>query len=101
MTGQWPAAEIDHINQRRADNRFANLRECTPAENMKNKTRYRSNTSGRPGVSWHRRIGAWQARIGHDGKRRHMGYWEDMDCANAIYRLAKFAFHHKDIPCNT
>jgi hypothetical protein len=34
--GHWPADELDHINRVRDDNRIANLREVTHAENMQN-----------------------------------------------------------------
>jgi hypothetical protein len=37
MTGQWPARHIDHINRCRSDNRFANLRDVTQAENNRNR----------------------------------------------------------------
>lgn len=37
MTGRWPMPEVDHINRIRHDNRFCNLRECTRAENLKNR----------------------------------------------------------------
>src|ERR1700719_1662744 len=43
MTGEWPPAEIDHINMNRADNRFANLRLATRHQNMANQRLYANN----------------------------------------------------------
>ncbi|MGY8831687.1 MAG: HNH endonuclease signature motif containing protein, partial [Pseudomonadales bacterium] len=34
--GRWPDKNIDHINGQTADNRIANLRQATCAENLKN-----------------------------------------------------------------
>ncbi len=50
MTGEWPADGIDHVNNIKTDNRFANLRLATRAQNEMNKPPSRSNTSGVKGV---------------------------------------------------
>ena len=53
---------IDHINGNRADNRPANLRAVTNAQNIAHRTRQnRNNTSGHPGVYWHKAAGKWAA----------------------------------------
>ena len=78
VTGEWPEKEIDHINGHKSDNRWVNLRNCTHAENMHNQLQHVHNTSGRTGVSWHKRICKWQAFIIHDGKQNHLGYFSDL-----------------------
>lgn len=37
MTGEWPKAQIDHINGIRSDDRLNNLREATHSQNQMNK----------------------------------------------------------------
>src|SRR5271168_635905 len=37
VTGEWPAKEVDHINLIKSDNRWANLREATPSQNLGNR----------------------------------------------------------------
>ena len=65
-TGKEPK-NIDHINGVRDDNRLSNLRCVTNAENMKNQSRYNSNTSGVTGVNYDKRGGFWRAYISIGG----------------------------------
>lgn len=82
MTGEWPKAEIDHINGARDDNRFANLREATRSQNMMN--------SAKRGVCFHKRQGKWTASIRVNGKRTHIGTFASEAAALAAYdRTAK------------
>jgi hypothetical protein len=82
--GAWPEHDIDHINHNRADNRLANLRAVSRAENLKNMTMRRDNTSGVAGVTWKKETGRWNASIFTDGKRRHLGYYDSIaEAANA------------------
>lgn len=88
MTGAMPRGEVDHINGERADNKWANLRDCTREQNRKNLRLYKSSTTGVPGVSWHKHRGKWHARIGKDGKRISLGYFAEIDAAIAARREA-------------
>jgi hypothetical protein len=67
--GEWPSGEIDHINGDRDDNRIANLRLATVAQNRTNKTISSNNTSGYKWVSWHKASKQWRAEVWHRGKR--------------------------------
>ena len=55
----------DHKNRLRYDNRQSNLRIITPQQNMRNKTKYKQNTSGKSGVKYLTARGHeyWQAII--------------------------------------
>lgn len=81
--GEWPAGEIDHINQRPADNRIENLRSVDRKTNMRNVARTRANTSGATGVVWYKRKAKWHARVCVDGKTRSLGYYASFEDAVA------------------
>ncbi len=88
MTGAWPENEIDHMNLDRADNRFENLREATHSQNMANGRRRSNNTSGLKGAHWRKRNRRWQAQIRVAGRKKHLGYFDTPEEANAAYREA-------------
>ena len=91
--GRWPTNHIDHRNGVGGDNRLANLRECTREENHQNRALNRNSTSGYPGVCWHRQIGKWEAYINHNGTRRYLGVFTDLEEAAEAYRIAKAKLH--------
>ncbi len=84
MTGEWPPGEIDHIDHDRANNAWLNLRAVSTAENLKNASRRRDNTSGVTGVCWHANVGKWMVRVG----RTYIGVYASFDEAVAA-RLAE------------
>ena len=91
--GAWPDAQIDHINGDKADNRLANLRPATNAQNMRNLGAYATNTSGHKGVTWHKRAGKWMAQITVDGKCRYLGLFADKNAAVEAYASASAEMH--------
>ena len=95
VTGCWPSGTIDHRNGRRSDNRFANLRDVPQQVNTQNQASpQRSNlTSSYLGVSFHRVSGKWRAQIKVDGKKIHLGTFDDELTAHLAYREAKRALH--------
>ena len=70
---------IDHINRDGLDNRRENLRLCTNSQNMKNCLKYSTNTSGMNCVYWVGERDKWRARICKDGRRIHLGYFDDKE----------------------
>lgn len=93
--GEWPINFIDHINMDRSDNRIENLREASVSENMRNRRKTISNTSGYKGVTWSRKQGKWQAQIGMDYKNIKIGFFEDPKEAHEAYCNAASKIHEK------
>lgn len=91
MHGEWPAGQIDHINRVRTDNRIANLRVVSRAENSQNTIRS-SSKHGVPGVN-QRAPHIWQAQITLNGKRISLGFFPTKEDASAAYLKAKQKMH--------
>lgn len=83
-TGNWPKQEIDHINGRRDDNRLANLRDVSRAENVQNIDAL--------GVT-RTRSGKWRAQISVGNRKRAIGTFAEHREAVRAYRLAKSELH--------
>jgi HNH endonuclease/AP2 domain len=91
--GVWPAADLDHINEDKSDNRIINLRLATRAQNMQNVARHKHNTSGHKGVSWLKSHAKWRAYIFNEYKQTHLGLYATFEEAvNA--RLKAEQEHH-------
>jgi len=84
--GVWPDGIIDHINGERDDNRIANLRIATRAQN-------RANTTKPMGVSYNKQSDKWVARIMHQGRSRFLGYHKTAEAARAIYQKEAELLH--------
>lgn len=84
---------VDHINGDKIDNRRGNLRICTNAENMRNRGRTASNTSGYKGVYRGRQPGRWRALIMVDGKTISLGQYDHPEEAYAAYCKAAAELH--------
>lgn len=90
-TGKCAEGDIDHINQNPGDNRLSNLRDVSECINMRNTKKRRNNTSGIPGVSWHKQTKRWCAQAHINGRHQHIGLFKDKeDAAKASkeFRLA-------------
>ncbi len=86
---------VDHINRNGLDNRQANLRSATRSQNVCNRQRA-GRTGGHSsfrGVTWHKGMNQWFARIGVKGQAIPLGYFEDeIDAALAYDEAARY--HH-------
>lgn len=86
--GKMPEQDIDHVNQKRADNRISNLREVNKSENMQNQSvKGRNTKSGLLGVSPHQ--GKFLARIVSKGIKHHIGCYDTAEEAHKAYLSAK------------
>jgi len=91
--GVWPVDQLDHINGVRDDNRIANLREATHAQNQQNRGLGRNNTSRHAGVGWDAERGKWEVRIGVSGVEKKIGRFNDLDEAISARAKAKAKYH--------
>ena len=88
MTGSWPECQIDHINGVKDDNRWANLRQATNAQNCCNRTRF--NSTGYRNVV-RGRSGKFYAKVNFAGKRLQRGGFETAEEA----AIAAAQFRHE------
>jgi hypothetical protein len=85
--------QIDHINGDGLDNRRANLRVVTLAENSRNQRLAKNSTSGFKGVTWHKCKSKWIARIVLNRKTIHLGYFSTPEAAYEAYSKASIELH--------
>ena len=91
--GRWPEQLIDHINGDGLDNRIANLRECTPSQNMYNMRLRANNTSGFKGVYPTKKSGRFAAQIKRNGKNKYLGTFDSAQEAHTAYCEAADELH--------
>ncbi len=85
--------QVDHINRNPIDNRLANLRIATNAENSRNQKRRGCNKSGYKGVSWSNQNKGWIAQITHDGENHYLGCYRTAYEAAIVYDRAAIEKH--------
>jgi len=83
--GKWPAGEIDHINGVKDDNRLANLREATRAENNRNVGLSAANKTGVKGVCFVMDSGKYRSRCRLNGEMHHLGYHDTLEAAERMH----------------
>lgn len=92
--GEWPKGHIDHINHDEQDNRIANLRDVTQAENNLNNSRRGDNSTGHTGV-WINKLNSrkkFMAELRLNGKRVHYSSHYTLEDAIAARKQAEQAF---------
>lgn len=91
LLGAPAGMAADHLSGDGLDNRRANLRLATHAQNIHNRGANKNNTSGYKGVSLNR--GRWAAHINVNGKRKHLGSFSYPQEAHAAYCSAAEKLH--------
>lgn len=86
MTGLWPLAEVDHIDNDGLNNRWANLRDATKSQNGANRGASRNNKAGLKGVTF--KNGKFRACIFVDGRQRFLGNFDTAEAAHDAYARA-------------
>lgn len=92
-TGDWPEADVDHRDGDTLNNRWENLRDVTRQVNLQNvrKPRKSNRSTGVLGVSLVR--GRFRVQIRAGSMRKHIGYYADLEEAQATYIRAKREYH--------
>ena len=91
--GTWPANSIDHIDGDKTNNRIANLRDVTVAQNNQNfRTARSDNRLGLLGVRT-KNGRRFDATIWVDGKTKHIGTFSTPESAHAAYIVEKRKVH--------
>ena len=83
---------VDHINHNGLDNRKANTRPATRAQNNYNKliVKGKNSSSKYKGVAWNKDKNKWRARLYFNGKLIFLGYFKDeIKAAKAYDEAAK------------
>jgi len=93
MTGAWPQRQIDHRNGVRDDNRWSNLREATPQQNVWNRGPTSRSKTGVAGVYQPMGSSGFIAQIAAHGLTRHLGSFATLDAAAAARKRAEEQFY--------
>jgi len=83
IEGRKQGLVCDHLDNNRTNNRADNLKMVT---NRYNITKDKKGTSKYTGVSWHKRIRKWSARIEIKGERFNLGYFDKELEASKVYQ---------------
>ena len=81
--------EIDHVCRNRACCNPKHLRLATRKQNGENVGLHANNASGYRGVYWNKQMRKWRAVVCHNGKQRHLGYFNSAAEAGEVARQAR------------
>ena len=95
MTGSWPQEQIDHIDLCKSNNKWANLRAATNAQNQHNTQKPKHNKSGFKGVYLATDRGKYRASITVLGTKIGLGQFNTPEEAHTAY-CAAATIHHKE-----
>ena len=88
-----PHEDVDHINGDGLDNRRANLRAISRAENLINTGAFKTNKAGARGVCWYPAYAKWRAYITVAKKMKTLGYFATKEAAIDARRRAEDEFY--------
>ena len=91
--GTWPKDQLDHINNKKSDNRLCNIRAATNSQNLCNRGKTKNNRSGYKGVWFHKHVGKYTGKIGYKGKHIHLGYFDTPEQAAIAYDIVGRILH--------
>lgn len=91
--GEFPEADIDHIDNDRTNCKINNLRIANKSTNAYNRKRQINNTSGIKGVLWSKASKKWMVRVGVNKHKLYFGVWEDLEFAELVAQEARAKYH--------
>ena len=89
---------VDHIDHNRTNNDVTNLRWCSKSQNGMNMSKRSGTSSSYKGTCWHKGIKKWIVNIKLDGKRKHIGYFDNEVQAALAYNNYAI-IHFKEFAC--
>jgi hypothetical protein len=87
---------VDHINHKRDDNRWVNLRDVSALDNTKNTSISQNSTTKINGVSFIKSTGRYRAYINRDYKQIHIGIYATQEEAIEARRLADIEHNYHE-----
>lgn len=90
----FPKFELDHKDRNKLNCARSNLRKCTPSQNLANRGKLKTNTTGYLGVYLDKRTGKFIAKMRVNKKNLHIGVF-DSPVAAAKARDAHARKHHR------
>lgn len=90
--GEYPESDIDHEDTDKTNNLICNLR-LAGDRNTWNTPKYRNNTSGFKGVTWHAKTGKWLARVTCRGVTYRLGSFETSESASRAVEAKRSELH--------
>lgn len=84
---------IDHIDGNSENNKIENLREATCSQNSLNKKVRTDSSTGVKNVAFYKPNGKFAVSLSISGKRKHIGYFDDLELAELVAIEAREKFH--------
>lgn len=90
---------IDHMCYNTLCVRPVHLRAVTAKQNIENRSKVnKNNTSGVRGVTWDKRSSKWEARVKHERRNHHAGYYAELaDAEAAVVAKRNELYTHNEL----